>query len=391
LWGEGQYELTNPVLLFSQYQIGQGVGIGQSDHGQVAARSPNFAVTTRTGTAKSPGPRRKPNMSTLTGNVIRAFACALLAAFFMLQTGSVQAADKVRVSFGDVVDVEALPMVIALERAKDRGVDYEITSFAQEDLAIQAVVGGQADLGIATPYAVMQKVKDLRIFFQQEALVFYCVVSKEYKTWKDLDGQPIVYHARGSGTEAYGNFMAKREGIKFSQISYLAGSGNRSVAMLNGTIKATMLDQANTNRVLKEAPDKFHVLPGPTASLTNEALFANKDWIASHQKEVNIITEEFLKLYREMKKDPGVIAAEREKRGLLSDQPKEALEGITDFIKEGVGSGLWNPEGGGPDVAKADLDFYATAGQIKGSAADLKVEDFWDFGPLDAAKKALGG
>ncbi len=143
----------------------------------------------------------------------------------------VQAAEgKVRVAWGDVIDVESLPMAVALARAKDRGIDNEITSFAQEDLAIQATVGGQADIGIATPFAVMQKVKDLRIFFQDEALIFYAVVSNEYKTWKDLDGQPFVFHARGSGTEAYGNFMAKQNGINFGQISYLSGSDNRAVA-----------------------------------------------------------------------------------------------------------------------------------------------------------------
>lgn len=330
-------------------------------------------------------------MSRYTGNIIRAFACALLAAFFILQTGTVQAADKVRVAWGDVIDVEALPMVIALARAKDRGIDNEITSFAQEDLAIQAVVGGQADIGIATPFAVMQKVKDLRIFFQDEALIFNAVVSKEYKTWKDLDGQPFVFHARGSGTEAYGNFMAKQNDIQYGQISYLTGSDNRAVALLGGQIKATILDQANTNLVLEKAPDRFHLLPGPKQAATNEGLFAHQEWMKSHQEAVKIITEEFLKLYREMKDNPGIIAEEREKRGLLANQPKEALAGITNFVKLGVKSGLWNPEGGSEEIAKADLDFYTAAGQLKGPADSLKIEDFWDLGPVNAAKKALGG
>ena len=252
--------------------------------------------------------------------------------------GGAQAQDKVRVAWGDVIDVESLPMAVALARAKDRGIDNEITSFAQEDLAIQATVGGQMDIGIATPFAVMQKVKDLRIFFQDEALIFYAVVSNEYKTWKDLDGQPFVFHARGSGTEAYGNFMAKQNDIQFGQISYLSGSDNRAVAMLGGQIKATILDLANTNLVMQKAPDKFHLLPGPKQAVTNEGLFAHQDWMKSHPEAVSVITEEFLKLYREMKDNPGIIAEEREQRGLLADQPKATAATITAFIKQGMES-----------------------------------------------------
>ncbi len=316
------------------------------------------------------------------------------AAAFMLgarHEGAKAAMGKVRVAWGDVIDAESLPMAVALARVKDRGIDNEIISFAQEDLAIQATIGGQADVGIATPFAVMQKVKDLRIFFQDEALIFHAVVSNEYKTWKDLDGQPFVFHARGSGTEAYGNFMAKQNGIKFGQISYLSGSGHRSVAMLGGQIKATILDLPNTNLVLEKAPDKFHLLPGPKQAVTNEGIFAHQEWMKNNPEAVAAITEEFLKLYREMKDNPGIIAEEREKRGLLADQPKATAETITAFVKQGIDSGLWNPEGGSEALAQADIDFYSISGAIKGPADQLKPSDFWDLGPLEAAKKKLGG
>ena len=306
--------------------------------------------------------------------------------------GDVRAAeDVVRVAWGDVIDVESLPMAIALARASDRGIKNEITSFAQEDLAIQAVVGGQSDIGIATPFAVMQKVNDLRIFFQDEALIFYAVVSKEYATWKDLDGQPFVFHARGSGTEAYGNFMAKASGINFGQISYVKGSDNRAVALLGGQIKATILDLANTNLVMEKEPDKFHVLPGPKQAATNEGLFAHQSWMESHQEAVSVITEEFLRLFREMKTNPGIIAEERDKRGMLADQTDDTAETITAFVKQGIESGLWNPDGGNEEIARADLDFYSIAGAITAPADQLKIEDYWDLKPLTDAKKKLGG
>ncbi len=47
-------------------------------------------------------------------------------------------------------------------------------------------------------------------------------------------------------------------------------------------------------------------------------------------------------------------------------------------------------DGGGAKAARTDLEFYTVAGQLKGPADKLKVEDFWDFGPLNAALTKLG-
>src|SRR3546814_15868577 len=88
-------------------------------------------------------------------------------------------------------------------------------------------------------------------------LVFFPVASIEYKTWKDLDGQPFTFHARGTGTEAIGNIIAKREGIKFGQRSYVPGSENRIIAMMKGQINATVVDLANKNKLMEMGEGKF--------------------------------------------------------------------------------------------------------------------------------------
>jgi NitT/TauT family transport system substrate-binding protein len=129
--------------------------------------------------------------------------------------GSALAAGAMHIAFGDIASVETLSFLIAIERAKERGLDVEVTYFKSEDLAAQAVVGGQADVGVGTPYALLQKVKaPIRMFFQLSSLRFFPVVDTEmYQTWEDLDGQEVVVHSRGSGTEAIMTLMAKRHGI----------------------------------------------------------------------------------------------------------------------------------------------------------------------------------
>lgn len=298
---------------------------------------------------------------------------------------------KVRVALGDTISVETLAYVVALERAKERGVDYELTSFAKEDLAIQAVVNGQADLGIGTPYAVAQKSKaPLRGVFQVTRLVFFPVAEKSIKTWKDLDGQPMTFHARGTGTEAIGNILAERNGIKFGQRNYVAGSENRVIAMMNGQIKATILDLANKNLLMSKAGDRFTVLPGLDEKASDEILFVKSDWMAQNQQKVDIIVEEFARFWNELAANPAVADQERQKRGLLKDVPKELLADVTKFYAEAVQNGVFDKTGGSPTAIKADFVFYTQAGQMTGKPDELKVEDFWDFGPLERARKKIG-
>ncbi|KRE24179.1 hypothetical protein ASE66_02700 [Bosea sp. Root483D1] len=327
----------------------------------------------------------------LLGRRLPAVLAAAVAAALTIGSVAAQAQGKVRVALGDVLSTETLAMIIALERAKEKGVDYQVTHFSKEDLAIQAVINGQADLGIGTPYAVVQKSKaPLRVLFQGTRLVFFPVADKSYKSWKDMAGQPITFHARATGTEAIGNIIAKREGIQFGERSYVPGSENRIIGMMKGQIKATIVDLANKNLLLEKAGDRFHVLPGVSEPASDETLFGQIDWIKKNEKQVDVIVTEFLRLWQEMAANPGIVEQERTKRKLMADQPKEVLEGITKFYTMATKEGVYAPTGGSAEIARADFEFYAEAGQMQGPAAELKVEDFWYLAPLERARKALG-
>jgi NitT/TauT family transport system substrate-binding protein len=302
-----------------------------------------------------------------------------------------QAADKIRIALGDVASVETLCFLVALDRAKDRGLDYEMTAFAKEQLAIQAVMGNQMDIAVGTPYAIIQKSKvPIRNFFQLSKLVFFPVADIKYKTWQDLDGEPFTFHARGTGTEAIGDIIIKREGITLGQRSYVPGSENRIIGMMNGQINATIVDLSNKNILMSKAGDKFHVLPGINDPASDEVLFADVGWLKENKESVAILVEELLRTWQEMTKDPTIIDKERKARNLLSDLPKELLAEVDAYYAEAVEGGLYDPMGGGVEAAKADFAFYVDAGQMEGPAADLKVEDYWYLEPLDAAKAKLG-
>jgi len=301
-----------------------------------------------------------------------------------------QARTKIRYALGDVISVDDLPLLIAVERAKVRGVDVEVTPFKSEEIATQVVINGQADVGQGTPYAALQKVSiPIRFFYQLFTLQFFPIVNKEfYKSWKDLDGQEVVVHARGSGTEAIMSLMAKDQGIKYKNVSYVPGSEVRALGLLRGTVKATILDATNKNYVMKEAPDKFLILPLGQMKASDEALFATRDFLDKNQAAIAIFLEELIKVSREINANPNSVLEERKKLGLLKDLPAKLESEILPFYQEAVKNGIFPNDGGGERAARNDLEFFRLSGQLKGE--NLKVEDFWHLAPLKAALTKVG-
>ena len=297
-------------------------------------------------------------------------------------------AETIRIALAEPPSDEMAAFFVALDRAKAAGLDYEWTAFADEELAIQAVLSGDMDIAFGTPYSAMQRSKaPIRIIFQVSRLVFFPVAKKEYATLKDLDGVPIMLHSRGGGTDSIANVIEQREGIKFGERSYVPGSDKRVVAMLAGQGEATILDLANRNKIIAEAPDRFNSLPMFEVKASDEALFANLDWIQANEEAVNILVKSLLTTWQDMAKDPTIISRETDPEGPIGQLPAEVLAELDGFYTQAVAGGVYDPNGGGRDAAVADLEWYAMSGQLDGDPATLNPDDFWYFAPLDAAMK----
>ena len=305
--------------------------------------------------------------------------------------GGGEGGGKIRVALGDIESVETLGLMIALERVRKRGTEVELIELADEDLANQAVVGGQADVGLGAPYGLIQGSKaPLRIFCQLQKLRFFPVVDKaEYPDWQSLDGETFTVHSRGSTTEALAHIIESEEGIKFGKISFVPGAEVRATALLRGNIKAAVLDIPNKNYVMAEEPGKFHVLPTPETGASDEVLFGNTQWMEQNKESVQVLLEEILTVWRSMEKNPAYVQDERKRLKLLKDLPAELEKELLPYYKQAAGEGLFTQDCGGEAAAKDDFEFYGAAGQLKGDPASLKVEDFWSLEPAKAAAAAV--
>ncbi len=296
-------------------------------------------------------------------------------------------AAKIKIALAETPSDELAAFFVALDRAKANGLDYEWTAFSDEELAIQAVLSGQMDIGFGTPYAAMQKSKaPIRIIFQLSKLKFFPVTSKKYSKLEDLNGQPILLHSRGGGTDSIANVIEDKLKIKFGKRSYVPGSANRIVALIAGQTDATIVDLSNKNKLVKNQGDKFNVLPMFEVDASDEALFANLDWIKANEKEVGIFVKALLSVYRDMAKDPTIIRKETKADGPIGQLPKEILDSLDGFYADAVAGGLYDANGGGRKAAKADMEWYSAAGQLTGDLSSLKIEDFWYLKPLDGAQ-----
>ncbi len=300
---------------------------------------------------------------------------------------SAASAEKIRIALAETPSDELAAFFVALDRAKANGLDYEWTAFSDEELAIQAVLSGQMDIGFGTPYAAMQRSRaPLRIVFQLSKLKFFPVTTKKYSKLEDLDGEPILLHSRGGGTDSIANVIEDRLGIEFGERSYVPGSSNRVAALLGGRSDATIIDLSNKNKLMRsDAGADFNVLEMFEVESSDEALFANFDWIQANEDAVDIFVSALVSVYRDMHEDPTIIRRETDPDGPIGQLPPEILAELDGFYSDAVEAGLYDPNGGGRAAAQADMEWYSAAGQLDGDPSTLNIEDFWYLAPLDKA------
>ncbi len=303
-----------------------------------------------------------------------------------------QESGSMHVAFGDIPGPDMINFLAAVARAEERGVKVEVTYLQSEDIAAQAIVGGQADIGVGTPYALIQKVNaPIRMFYQLSQLRFYPIVNSEvYQSWEDLDGADIAVHARGSGTEAIMNRMAMEHGIEYNSISYVPGSSVRAGALMQGRLDASIVDFERLRLLEREAPGKFLALPLPEIEASDEALYANTDWLNEESEAVEILLEELVGVWREINKDPNVVVAMREQYDVLPDMEQEDVDDLLPSFAQGVEIDLYPDNGGGVDSVMQDFEFYTSSGTLEGDPADLVVEDFWYLDPLNRVLDRIG-
>lgn len=327
-------------------------------------------------------------MSLSRGLILKATTGA--AALAMMATGAWAQSDPLRVGLGDIASVESLNLLIAMERTEERGVPMEMTFFNSEDVAVQAALSGEVEIGVGAPYAFMANSQaPLRMFYRMSTLLFFPVVNSEvYSGWEDLDGEEVTVHSRGSGTEALMRLMERVHDIEYSNMSYVPGSEVRAGAMLQGTINASIVDATNFRLLQEKGGEKFMRLPLEGVNATDEALYASAETLEARADDIQIFVEELLRTWKEIEENPAIVGELREQYNLLPDLPEDVAREAVPYFTEATENSIYPLDGGEPQDARDDIAFLSAAGQVEMDPEEIDPTDFWDFTALDAAKTA---
>jgi NitT/TauT family transport system substrate-binding protein len=195
-----------------------------------------------------------------------------------------------------------LPLTIAeqLKFFEAEGLQVSIVDFAGGSRALQAVVGGSADVvsgAFEHTLNMQMKGQPMRAFvLQGRAPQIVLAVSTKampnFRSVADLKGKKIGVTAPGSSTNVMANFVLAKAGLRPSDVSYVGvGASQGAVAaMRSGQIDAisnldpviTILDRAGEIRIVSDTrdlaeADKVFGGPMPAACLYAPVSFLDKN------------------------------------------------------------------------------------------------------------------
>ncbi len=320
--------------------------------------------------------------------IFRRFGVSLAA--LLLSSGLALAQSKVTLAIGGASCLCYLPTMLAhqLGEFKKAGVDVDIVQFKGGSELLKAVMGGSAD--VVSGYFdhcvnLAAKGQHLQAFvvydrFPGFALVISPKHTAEINSVKDLANKKVGVSAPGSSTDFFLKYMLGQNGVDPNSVGVIGvGLGATAIAaMEQGQIDAAiMLDPAVTVlagkykdlKILSDTRSEKDTLAVFGGQYPGGALYTKADWIASHQKEAQAMTNAIVstlkwihshsaeeiteKMPPEFTKNKALyIAALKNTMSMYSDtgrmDPKGAAAVLAVFSKSS------------PAVAKANIDLSKT-------------------------------
>jgi NitT/TauT family transport system substrate-binding protein len=226
-------------------------------------------------------------------------------------TSGVALAAKVTIAVGGGACLCYLPTMLAKELGEfdKAGVEVEVIDFKGGSDALKAVMGGSAD--VVSGYfdhcvnlaAKNQALTSFVVYDRYPG--FALVVSPKHgaavTAIKDLAGKKVGVSAPGSSTDFFLKYILSKNGVDPNSVGVIGvGLGATAVAaMEQGTVEAAiMLDPAITLlqgknkdlRILSDTRTEKDTLDVFGGEYPGGALYTRADWIASHGKDVQAMT-----------------------------------------------------------------------------------------------------
>ena len=325
----------------------------------------------------------------MTRSFLRLSALAVGLAVGLAWAASAQAQKKVRFAYPSSADMGDVPSLLAWEQLKKQGIEVVPTFFPRTDLAVQAVVAGEADLGSAAGIAVVKAVEsgmNVRVIGEQVRNEWQLVAPVSFKDPKQLDGKRVGYHAPITVTEALVKWMAQHYKITPNWL-IIPGSDVRAEALMRGQLDATPAEIVDVLNILNAKPGQFHVLISYAKifpQLIGSMYFSRTDYLQKEASTVDSVIEAILRAHRNAEDRPASVRENALR--LLPETKPELIDAIAASYKD---LRIWDINGGaGKERGEASIKFFEDAGLLKKGAVTFAQS--FDTGPIDRVLKKIG-
>ena len=228
---------------------------------------------------------------------------------------------KVVIAVGGKASLYYLPLAIAerLGYFNEEGLQVEMLDFAGGAKALQAMMGGGADVvsgGFDHVMVMRARGQNLRGFVLQGATPAISLgVAKEraahYKSPKDLKGMKIGVSAPGSSTHAFINHLLASVGLVPDDVSIIGvGTGPAAVAAMQaGQLDAianiepaiTMMERMGTIKVVVETVSVQGAKTIYGSPLPSGSLYTREDFIKANPNTVQALTNAMVRALKWLK------------------------------------------------------------------------------------------
>ena len=325
----------------------------------------------------------------MTRSFLKLSALAVGFAVGLALAAPAHAQKKVRFAYPSSADMGDVPSLLAWEQLKKQGIEVVPTFFPRTDLAVQAVVAGEADIGSAAGIAVVKAVEsgmNVRVIGEQVRNEWQLVAPVSFKDPKQLDGKRVGYHAPITVTEALVKWMAQHYKITPNWL-IIPGSDVRAEALMRGQLDATPAEIVDVLNILNAKPGQFHVLISYAKifpQLIGSMYFSRADYLQKEAGTVDSVIEAILRAHRNADERPASVRENALR--LLPETKPELIDAIAASYKD-LRIGDVNG-GAGRERADASIKFFEDAGLLKKGAVTFAQS--FDTGPLDRVLKKIG-
>lgn len=285
---------------------------------------------------------------------------------------------SLRAGYTSAVDIGDLPSLIAHRVLSGQGIAVEATFFAQPELAVDALAGGDVDIasgGVRAFWAANARGADLVMLMEHSENGYVIVATPTIERCADFDGRTLALSSRGSLPAALGERFLLQCPAAHAALLVMPHSGDRLAALAGHAVDAAILQRADLVRLQRRAPGQFHVVEGAGDALPPldlEGVFTSRRFLREHRDRVVAYVRERLRANRRVLDDPATL--------FLEAAFWPALGALDETVVAGeLAAPAWTRDGGiTADSLAATLKFFVESGTLPpnldaGRLADLTV------------------